>query len=148
MRRLIIGAIALVLSGCTLFPTPSPPPPVLLVSVDTPDGTIGVFKNERGVHLWLVNQDTGAQKVTPTPTVHLFTLGGETGRTYNSFVFGAAPPGAARVELAGLQAIGGEVKGGVYILALRDKSILPTQLNWKFVTEFGAVVVQGSNITD
>jgi hypothetical protein len=149
MKRLALLALSLTLSGCALYqaaPTPAPVPPQLLVSIDTVDGTIGVFRAAGRLHLWIGNDVTSQAETTP-PTVHLISYGGETGLTYNSFVFGTAPPGAVRVELAGFQAIGGDVKGGAYVLAVRDKEVLPTQLNWTFLAAGGAVVLKGSNIT-
>jgi hypothetical protein len=148
-----LGAWALIVllgAGCIAGPTVAPPPDLAGV-LETPDGVVGLFRDANGVHLVLGNDDTGGQhdgaNGESLPTVHLFSLGGQTGRTYNSFVFGLAPPGAVTVHLAGLDGIGGTVDGGLYVIALRDKDILPKNVVWSFQAPSGAVIAEGSNIT-
>jgi len=145
-----LGRLALavvVVSGCGLLEaTPTPPP--IQVRLDTPDGVVGAFRDGTGIHFVIDGQDTGGKPSDRTPpTVDLFSTGGDTGRVYNSFVFGFAPVGAVRVELAGFEPIGGTVEDGMYILALRDEDILPTKLQWRFLSSAGAVLAEGSNIT-
>ena len=147
IRLGLLALAVVVVSGCGLTgATPTPPP--IQVRLDTPDGVVGVFRDGAGIHFVIDGQDTGGQHPDRTaPTVDLFSLSGDTGRVYNSFVYGLAPVGAVRVELAGLAPIGGTVEDGMYILALRDKLILPTKLQWRFVSSAGVVLAEGSNIT-
>ncbi|MBI2763654.1 MAG: hypothetical protein HYX54_07905 [Chloroflexi bacterium] len=109
---------------------------------------MGVFRDAAGIHFVIDGQDTGGhQPDRMAPTVDLFSLSGDTGRVYNSFVYGLAPVGSVRVELAGLEPIGGTVEDGLYALALRDEDILPTKLRRRFVSSAGVVLAEASNIT-
>jgi len=144
-----VTLLAVLLAGCNASPYPSVPPSALalLASLDTPDGIVDVFRDTRGMHLWL-GQDTGGQNESGLPpSVHLFSTGGESGLTYNSFVFGVAPSGATQVELSGIDYIGATVTNDVYVMALEAKDILPTQLVWTFRNGQGDVISRGSNIT-
>ena len=147
MRLGLLALAVVVVAGCGLTEaTPTPPP--IQARLDTPDGVVGVFRDGAGIHFVIDGQDTGGQHPDRTaPTVDLWSTGGDSGRVYNSFVYGLAPVGAVRVELAGLAPIGGTVEDGLYILALRDKDILPTKLQWRFVSSAGAVLAEGSNST-
>lgn len=118
----------------------------LLVALQTSDGLAGVFR-DAGTHLVLAGQDTGAQRETvDPPTVHLLAFDGDTGLAYNSFVFGLAPRGATQVKLVGMDGLGA-VENGVYVVAIKTKDVLPTQLNWVFSDAAGMVIAQGWNIT-
>ncbi|MES2209853.1 MAG: hypothetical protein V4515_06670 [Chloroflexota bacterium] len=145
MTRFGLGLLASLLVGCNALVAQTAWP--LQASLDTPDGVVGVYLDARGTHLVLGDQDTGGQKDAGAPTINLFSFGGETGRTYNSFVFGLAPPGATQFELDGLEYIGGGVIGGTYVVALKTRDILPQQLVWRFRSSLGAVLKEGSNIT-
>jgi len=150
MRLGVAALILLVAAGCMAGPTVAPLWNLAGV-LETPDGVVGVFRDADGVHLVLGNDDTGGQHDgadgESRPTVHLFSTGGQSGRTYNSFVFGLAPPGAVSVHLAGLDGIGGTVDGGLYVIALREKDLLPQNIAWNFQAQSGAVIAEGSNIT-
>ena len=145
-------AVLVIVGACSVtVPEPAGPSPVqrpLVVSVDTPDGVVGLFRDANGTHLVLDGHDTGAKdESSGAPTVHLVAFGGETGRVYNSFVFGLAPSGASEVEFAGMDQLGGAVVNGLYVVAIKAKDINPIQLNWTFRDRAGAIVKQGSNIT-
>ncbi len=80
-------------------------------------------------------------------SVRLLSYGGETGEAYNTFVFGTAPTGAATVALSWpADAIGGQVWGGAWLIALPDKDVTPEQLHWQFKAADGSVVAYGNGI--
>ena len=146
--------MALAVAGCAyLVPTPSPEPrptrPPFVVLTETPDGIVGVARDISGLHLWINGSEvTSNLDQGDPPTIHLITFSGETGMTYNSFVFGLAPPGARTFEVAGQpDPIGGVVQRGTFVIALKAKDLLPQQLNWTFRNPAGDVVARGSNIT-
>ena len=139
------------LVGCAVFrPTeaaPTPPTPVL-ASVETPDGTVEVTRDSSGVHVWHGGLETSEhQPAGDAPNVYPVAYGGETGLIYNAFVYGLAPAGASSVALDGLEAIGGQVVKGTFVLAIKAKDVSPQQLSWTFRSPAGVVVAQGSNIT-
>ncbi len=151
-RLLASVAILAVIGGCVLAPTPVPPTPEplppLTVRVPTPDGFVGLYREAFRVHLVL--GEFGGGSSTPfgePPTVHLLTAGGMTEAAYNSFVYGEAPAGAATVELAGFETLGGQVVDGLYVLAIRDKDMNPALLRWTFRTAADVVLAVGTGIT-
>lgn len=148
MNLLRLAFASSLVLGCGVPPSPTSAPsiPPLAASLNTPDGSVGVFIDRLGTHLWL-GQDTGSQGGTKPPTVHLFSLDGETGRTYNTFVFGLAPQGAVKVDLDGLEYVGGIVANGAYVIASEAKDVIPSQIVWTFHDAEGNVIAQGSNIT-
>lgn len=80
-------------------------------------------------------------------SVHLFTYGGESDAVWNSFVFGTAPPQGSRVELAGFDGTGGQVSNGAWVVALKEKDLLPPQLEWTLIDALGKPIASGSGTT-
>jgi hypothetical protein len=148
---------AALLTGCAGLPPTAPATPTpdfldlpLVVSVDTPDGLIGISRS-RG-NLKLLEGPRGQQMMTTqhpdmpwVATVYLSSYGGETGRAFNSFVFGNPPPGASRFRLS-LGGIGGEVVDGVYLVALPQKDLSPLRLAWQFLDPNGQVIEEGTSV--
>jgi len=79
-------------------------------------------------------------------TAHLFTMGGQTGEEWNSFLYGTAPDSASRVTVGGFHAVGGRVTDGAWVLALRQKDARPALLSWSVTDANGAVVESGIGI--
>lgn len=80
-------------------------------------------------------------------SVRLMSYGGETGEVYNTFVYGMAPAGAASVSLSWpVDALGGHVWDGAWLIVLKDKDVLPEQLHWQFKAADGSVVAAGDGI--
>lgn len=151
MKLAAAAMISVLVVGCgSIEPTVATSHP-LAAFLDTPDGVVGVFRDADGVHLVLGDQDTGGQHDgrdgEELPTVHLFSMGGDTGRSFNSFVFGIAPPGAASVKLASVNGVGGDIRDGLYVIALREKSVVPDQLHWIFASSSGVTISSGTNVT-
>jgi hypothetical protein len=154
--RPILGLVVLVLlgslvAGCGTVSTATPTaPPSLVTRIETPDGSAGVARINNALQL-LLFADGGWHPVTHVPdqpgqtTIHLYTYGGDSGRTTNSFVFGDAPPGAAmfRVSLEGAQE---RVTSGVFLVALRLKDLTPSELHWTFLKADGTTLSSGSGI--
>ena len=80
-------------------------------------------------------------------TTHLVTMGGETGEEWNSFLFGTAPEVASRVVVSGHTATGGHVADGSWVLAFRDRDLLPGQLTWSVLDAIGGVIASGTGIS-
>lgn len=66
---------------------------------------------------------------------------------WHSLVFGRAHPGVERVELEGLDFVGGEVTNGTWAIAIRDR-VAAAALEWRFVLPDGRVMLEGSGLLD
>ena len=89
---------------------------------------------------WVTSRLTSSPSPRGSDSLHLFTYDGATGEEWNTFVFGTASPGTVRVELNGFpDQRGGMVVGGAWIISLRQKGLDPTDMEWRFVAEDGAV---------
>ncbi|MGH2385855.1 MAG: hypothetical protein ACRDGB_12515 [Candidatus Limnocylindria bacterium] len=78
---------------------------------------------------------------------HLVSMGGETGQEWNSFFFGTASGVASRVVVDGIDATGGQVADGAWVLAFRDRDLVPGQLAWRALDAIGGVIDSGTGIT-
>ncbi|MGQ0607939.1 MAG: hypothetical protein ACT4OQ_05705 [Chloroflexota bacterium] len=78
---------------------------------------------------------------------HLVSMGGETGEEWNSFFFGTASGGVSRVVVDGIAAPGGQVADGAWVLAFRDRDLVPGQLGWRALDAIGGVIDSGIGIT-
>lgn len=158
-RGILTLSVAATLAACSILGPESPPPSPefvhlpLVVKVETEDGVMGVAR--RGGTLVLVtgpNEDmlherTWSGDKEGETTLTLLTVGGETEpRTYNTWVFGNAPPGAVKFETT-FGGVGGEVVDGVFVLALPYKDLPVTALTWSFLNAAGEVVVSGRGLT-
>lgn len=109
-----------------------------IVPVLRADGSISILAIVERDGVWLTEPLTSAPGTIATDSVHLFSYGGATGETWNSFVFGSAAPGTARVELAGFpDQRGGTVGSGVWLIALPEKDLGPDDLEWRFIADDG-----------
>jgi hypothetical protein len=79
-------------------------------------------------------------------SVHLLTYGGDTDEEWNSFIYGVAPAGAERIQIAGMESAGGQVHRGSWVVAVREKQLAPDDLGWKFLDRGGAVIREGRGI--
>ncbi|HJP88005.1 MAG TPA: hypothetical protein VJ850_03100 [Candidatus Limnocylindrales bacterium] len=151
---LVAAIVSFALQGCSyLAPTPSivveTPLPNFTTRVDSPDGVVGVVRSGTTIRLVFLpgGGGTSAQVEGAAPHVYLMSMGGETGATYNSWIFGIAPEGATTVELAGaVDAISAPMVDGVFLIGLKAKDIGPGALNWTFRSPGGAVVARGNGI--
>ena len=158
----------LVLAGCTVIGQASPPAPTSaadpgaaagvpvpqVVQLD-PDTAVVAKLDLEGLQLvLLLRQGSGwsAHMLSITRSreaqnsLHLVTYGGATGATFNTFLYGTASPGVARVSVSEMSGVGGAVHGGTYVIALPDKNVAPEQLHWTFFGSDGTVVIQGDGI--
>ncbi len=81
-----------------------------------------------------------------TDTVYLLSYGGNTGGDWNTFVYGTAASGIARVELDLPGGVGGRVIDGAWLVALPDKEVAPDQLHWRFLAADGGTVREGQGL--
>jgi hypothetical protein len=89
---------------------------------------------------WVGTPLSSSQSEIGSDSLHLISYGGATGEEWNTFVFGTAQPGTARVELRGfLDQRGGTVADGAWVIALREKDLGPEDIEWRFVGDDGAV---------
>ena len=153
-RRVAIGALLMAsgLSGCGFLPSPTSPPPSLAVQVRLLDGGLAGLARSDG-RIWLmlpsgtnVSAATSAADSPGTTAVHLLALGGQTGVSANSFVFGNAPTGAVTVEVGPGKATG-TVRDGLFLVALPQRDMSPSNLSWRFMISTGIVVESGTGIT-
>lgn len=79
-------------------------------------------------------------------SLNLLSLDGDTGDEWNTWVFGTAPDGVSRVELAGYEGEGGRVVDGAWVIVLRDRGLTPDDITWRFVDSLGAVLDSGVGI--
>lgn len=80
-------------------------------------------------------------------TARLVTMGGATGQEWNSFLFGTAPPASSRIVVDGLAGTGGQVAGGAWVIALRERDLSPHHLRWSVLDALGDVIASGTGIT-
>jgi hypothetical protein len=124
--------------------------PAFTRRLETPDSIVHVLLQERSVVLTFVSGGGGTRRdiEVDAPNVYLLSYGGESGLTYNTFVFGRAPAHAARVELAGFaQSLQSPIVAGAFVVALKEKDVSPNDLHWTFLSGNGTVIARGSNIT-
>jgi len=89
---------------------------------------------------WVVSPLSSSQGPAGVDSLHLISYGGATGDEWNTFAFGTAQPGTVRVELSGYpDQRGGTVVEGAWVVALREKDVLPVDLEWRFIADDGAV---------
>jgi hypothetical protein len=79
-------------------------------------------------------------------SVNLLSYGGETGDEWNTFVYGTAVPGAARVDLDWPGGVGGAVVDGAWLVVPPDKDVRPDDLTWRFLDAGGTELVRGDGI--
>lgn len=95
---------------------------------------------------WVTQEIAAADDGGGPSSAQLFSSGGETGEAWNSFFYGTAPPSVSRVTVDGLQAEGGQVVEGAWVVALREKDVAPDQVRWEFLDAFGGVIDSGTGI--
>ena len=78
--------------------------------------------------------------------VWLYSAGGDTGDEWNTYVFGIASPDVSRVEVEGVDGVGGQVADGAWVIASREKDLTPDDIDWRFVDPYGAVLASGHGI--
>lgn len=89
---------------------------------------------------WVASRLSSSQGPVGIDSLHLIAYGGATGDEWNSFVFGTAEPGTVRIELSGYpDQRGGTVAEGAWVIALREKDVLPGDVEWRFIADDGAV---------
>lgn len=150
-------AAALLLAGCQpVSARPSLPVPDAAVvelgsqaaAAQLRDGRVSVVvavpaKREGGGGSASVITSSAA---APGGTVNLLSYGGATGEPWNTFVYGNAPPGIARVELSSSAGVGGQVVDGAWLIALPDLDVTPDQVHWRFLGLDGTVLRAGDGI--
>ncbi|MBA3877868.1 MAG: hypothetical protein C0498_13265 [Anaerolinea sp.] len=160
VRGSLLLSLAATVAGCSVLgPESQPASPEfvrlpLVVRVETEDGIVGVVRRS-GV-LVLVTGPTEDELRAQTSMADregetwlgLLTAGGELPpRTYYTWVYGNAPPGAVKFETTLPGGVGGQVVDGVFVLALPQKDLPVTALFWRFLNAAGEVVVSGRELS-
>ncbi len=163
MRRalfVLVTAVALVATACTARPIdPAALLPVKPTAVVRFGDAAGAALATQGrVEVWVARREGGEPTANPITAsaavpplldrVLLVSYGGETGADWNTFVYGTAEPGTARVELDGFEGLGGQVADGAWLIVLRQKDVIPEQLHWRFLRADGTVRREGSGLRD
>ncbi|HET7645759.1 MAG TPA: hypothetical protein VFM03_04675 [Candidatus Limnocylindria bacterium] len=99
----------------------------------------------RGPDGWRVEERAGATSPRGG-SVSAVSGGGEMIGPWPTFVFGAAPPGVARVVVAGIDGVGGQVVDGAWVVASRVENIPMGQIAWQFLDAGGGVVLSGEGL--
>lgn len=79
-------------------------------------------------------------------SLDLLSLGGDTGDEWNTWIYGAAPEEASRVEVTGFDGEGGRVIDGAWVLVLRQRDLTPADIEWRFLDPLGTVLESGTGI--
>lgn len=160
VRGSLVLAVAATVGACSTIGPESQPPGAefvqlpLVVRVETEDGIVGVVRRDRTLVLVIGPTDDELKAQTWTADkpgqtwLALMSTGGEIPpRTYYSWVYGNAPPGAAKFETTLPGGAGGEVVDGVFVLALPQQELQVSMLVWRFVNAAGEVIVNGRELT-
>jgi hypothetical protein len=152
---LTVTLLASALAGCSavLVPhvtTPAPPTDPLVVTLATPDGVVGVARQDGLVLLFVDGGDSGrtviSRKSDPGQRylVSFTTQEGDTGDRINTHVFGVAPNGAMGVQVAirGRDAPSA-LRDGLFVAVSDQMGIRPDELSWRFVGADGTVIAAG-----
>lgn len=94
----------------------------------------------------IIAGDTDGDENGPV-SADFVSLGGDTGDDWNAFLFGTAAGGASRVVVDGVNAAGGQVADGAWVLAFRSGDLQPQQLHWKVLDATGALMASGTGVT-
>lgn len=158
MRRALLALVTALVAGCALQTIdPASLLPVLPAAVVRFDGQAAAALAVRGrVEVWVAYQSDGRPTAKPitasaaVPTgldrVLLLTCGGEIAEECHTFVYGTAEPGTARVELVGVEGLGGQVVEGAWLIVLRAADVTPDQLHWRFLGADGTVRREGEGL--
>ena len=120
-----------------------------------PDGVAARFTGSsvevvvvrRGLTGWVASPVTSHTARLGENSVHLMTYDGATGLVWNTFVYGTGASGVDRVRLLGFpEQVGGRVVDGVWVIALPNKGVVPSDLRWEFVDATGQRLDVGAGI--
>jgi hypothetical protein len=150
-KRLLVGLALALLYGCNVVgPTkPLASAPALALEITTQGGLAGLFRTGNEIDLYTASTGhplsllTGATDSSMPPSVHIVSLGGDTGQSVNTYVFGAAPQGAVQVTV-GPSGARADISAGLFLIPLPAKDIDPSQINWSFVSADGSIIATGS----
>jgi hypothetical protein len=156
-RAAAIVAAALLLAGCQLLGGRPQLPVQSAAVVDLGseavaarliDGRVEVLVATRGES----GEPGAVSTITSSPakagidTLNLLSYGGNTGGKWNTFVYGTASPGVAKVELDLPGGVGSPVVDGAWLIALPDKDVVPDQLHWQFLGADGLTIREGDGL--
>jgi hypothetical protein len=160
VRRVVLLLIASLVGGCAVRAvdpaTLLPVKPAAVVRLDDGAAAAALARDGR-IEVWVARREGGEVRVQSIAgsggavplledRVHLASHGGDTGEAWNTFVYGTAEPGTARVQLDGFEGLGGQVVDGAWLIVLREKDVTPEQLHWRFLRPDGSVRREGSGI--
>jgi hypothetical protein len=161
MRRapvVLTAAVALLVAACAVHVIdPAALLPVKPTAVVRFGDAAGAALATQGrVEVWVARREGGEPTANPITAsaavppledrVLLVSYGGETSAEWNTFVYGTAEPGTARVELEGFEGLGGQVVDGAWLIVLREKDVTPEQLHWRFLRPDGTARREGTGI--
>ncbi|HWP62950.1 MAG TPA: hypothetical protein VNO86_05725, partial [Candidatus Binatia bacterium] len=158
--RVLVAALGLMVlaAGCAVRAvdpaTLLPVSPAAVVRIG--DAAAAALATHGRVEVWVARREGGQPVANPitasaaTPPlldrVLLVSYGGETGEAWNTFVYGTAEPGTARVELLSFEGVGGQVVDGAWLVVLRERDVGPDELHWRFHAADGSVRREGSGL--
>lgn len=119
--------------------------PVAAAPRATPAGLEVVIVRRDGDR-WVASPIVAARLTPGVDSLRLLTYDGATDEAFNTFVFGGAGEGVARVELSLDGGRGGVVSDGVWVVALPDKGLTPDDIGYRFLDASGNVLLEGRGI--
>ncbi len=157
MKGRLLGVLAVLVAACTSVVDPAallPVQPAAVVRFG--DEAAAALATHGRVEVWVARREGGEPTANPITAsaavppledrVLLLSYGGQTRLEWNTFVYGTAEPGTARVELAGFEGLGGQVVDGAWLIVLRETDVTPDQLHWRFLRPDGSVRRAGSGL--
>jgi hypothetical protein len=102
---------------------------------------------DKDLDRWVSNELASADHGRAKWSTQLLSLGGQTGDSWNTFVYGSATDDASRVTLVGYSGAGGQVVDGAWVVVLHAKDFKPSDLHWRAVDAFGHVLESGTGIS-
>lgn len=149
--RLLLVALAMTVGACGVIvpATPPPSPPAFVVEIVADGSPVGLVRDGDVLRLVVLRPDGSVNELTRAlgsderPTVHLITFG-DPNLSTRSLLFGAAPPGAVRVEVRPPARTVG-LAGGAYLVGLPEE-LLPQDIHWLFLDSAGHVLARGTGL--
>lgn len=159
----LLPALA-VLVGCGLFredlPAAAPShgvDPAVMVQLSTSEG-VGVRRAGAAVELLRLvpegdrwREQVLASAPLPREGASVQFVAGDSETEQRSYVFGAAPGGAARVDVvvpqvdeAEVRVEGGDVRDGLWLAVIHSAEVDPKEVSWRFADSAGATLLDGS----
>lgn len=142
--RVVALGLLLALAGCT-------PKPVPAVSVQVGDETVAAYRDSSAKEVQMVSSGPGRTdvstsfKYTDPPAVHMSRFDHGDAGIHDTYLYGVAPAGSARVETSPIAAGQSFALDGTFLAVIQspDSSIDVFTIHWTFLSGAGTVLAEG-----